>query len=92
LAGSSRRYSSIYVIRNWGAGPREVAERLRPLLGDPEAEAAIDVLRRDFGEVDGVGPRRVAAFLTGGVDEGVQGEVVAFVGELLEVVGRGGRG
>ncbi len=53
------------------------------LVDDPEAQRALAVLRRDFSEVDAVGPMRVAAFLTGGRDDELQAEVVAFVAQLL---------
>lgn len=79
-------YDLFYVLRNYGGGPADVAVALRPLRGTPEADEAVAILRRDFTDTDGVGPRRVAAFLAGGVDESVQGDVVAFVGELLDAL------
>jgi hypothetical protein len=75
-----------YVVRNFGRGPAQVAAALRPLLGAPEADEAVGILRRDFVDTGSVGPRRVAAFLSGGVDEALQGDVVAFVGELLDAL------
>ena len=82
-------YDLFYVLRNYGSGPRDVAAALRPLLGASEGAQAVEILRRDFLDADAVGPRRVAAFLSGGVDEAVQGDVVAFVGELLDVLAEG---
>lgn len=76
-------YDLFYVVRNYGAGPNDVAARLSRLVDDPEAQRALAVLRRDFAEVDAVGPMRVAAFLTGGRDDELQAEVVAFVAQLL---------
>ncbi len=81
-------YDLFYVLRNYGTGPRDVAAALRPLLGASEATQAVEILRRDFLDADAVGPQRVAAFLSGGVDEAVQGDVVAFVGELLDELSR----
>lgn len=49
-------YDLYYVVRNFGGGPGEVAAKLRPLLDDPEAQRALGVLRRDFAELDAVGP------------------------------------
>lgn len=79
-------YDLFYVLRNYGRGPVDVAVALRALRGAPEADEAVAVLRRDFVDVDGVGARRVAFFLSGGVDEAVQGDVVAYVGELLDAL------
>lgn len=76
-------YDLYYVVRNFGAGPAEVAVSLRPLLDDPEAQRAIGILRRDFVEMDGVGPMRVSAFVTGGRDDVLQADVVAFISYLL---------
>ncbi|TVQ88158.1 MAG: hypothetical protein EA397_17335 [Deltaproteobacteria bacterium] len=80
-------YDLFYVLRNYGRGPLDVATALRPLLGAPEADEAVAILQRDFIELDGIGARRVAAFLSGGIDEAIQADVVAFVGELLEYLG-----
>lgn len=43
-------YDLCYVVRNFGAGPGDVAAKLRPLLDDPEAQRALAVLRRDFAD------------------------------------------
>jgi hypothetical protein len=76
-------YDLFYVIRNYGSGPRDVADRLLPLLDDEEAQSARAILERDFTDPSGVGPRRVAAFVTGGIDDDLQLDVVGFVGQLL---------
>ncbi|MBI5527217.1 MAG: hypothetical protein HY897_12850 [Deltaproteobacteria bacterium] len=76
-------YDLYYFIRNFGAGVEDVADCLRPLLGDDEAQRALQVLRDDFLEHDGVGPRRVAEFLQGGPDDEIQADVVGFVSELV---------
>ena len=80
-------YDLCYVLRNCGSGPPDVAARLRPLLADPDAVDALDVLRRDFLEHDGVGPRRAAEFLTGTLDDAIQADVVGFVKALLGACG-----
>ena len=56
---------------------------LKPLLGDEDAVKAIEILRRDFLSINGLGPRRVAEFQTGGTDVAIQADVVGFVGDLL---------
>ena len=80
-------YDLYYVVRNYGAGVNDVAARLVPLLGDPSATEAVRILRKDFGDHDGVGPRRVAEFLFGIPDDEIQADVVGFVRELLNRCG-----
>jgi hypothetical protein len=82
-------YDLFYVIRNYGSGVRDVAAKLEPLLDDEEAKNAIEVLRRDFTDAESVGPSRAAEFITGGRDDDIQADVVGFVVELLDRVGRG---
>jgi hypothetical protein len=78
-------YDLYYVIRNYGAGVDAVVAKLRPLLGDIETEKALAILRRDFLDPDGVGPRRVADFIIGGRDAALQADVVGFVSQLLDL-------
>lgn len=80
-------YDLYYVVRNFQSGPKAIATRLRSLLEDAEAQRALAVLRRDFAELDAVGPMRVAAFVTGGRDDELQADVVAFVAQLVARVG-----
>jgi hypothetical protein len=82
-------YDLHYVVRNYGAGIDDVVATLRPLLGDPEAQKALEILRRDFVDPDAVGPRRVAEFMFGGRDESLQADVVGFVIQLLDKVAGG---
>jgi hypothetical protein len=77
-------YDLYYLVRNFDAGVEEVAACLRPLLGDDEAQRALQVLRDDFLDHESVGPRRVAEFLQGGPDDEIQADVVGFVRALLE--------
>ncbi len=79
-------YDLFYVIRNYGSGMGDVVAKLAPLLDDPEAQKAVDILRRDFTDPESVGPRRVAEFITGGPDDAIQADVVGFVGQLLGAV------
>ncbi len=79
-------YDLFYLVRNYGRGVRDVAERLKPLLDDAHALTALAVLRRDFLDPDGTGPRRVAQFLWGRSDADTQADVVGFVGALLAEV------
>lgn len=77
-------YDLFYVLRNFGSGIDDIAECLRPLLDDPAGSDAMTILRRDFLDHNGVGPRRVAAFLTRGRDDAIQADVVGFVRQLLD--------
>lgn len=55
-------YDLFYVVRNFGSGVEDIAECLRPLLNDPAGSDAMAILRRDFLDHNGLGPRRVAEF------------------------------
>lgn len=79
-------YDLYYLVRNFGAGIEDVAACLQPLLGEEEAKKALQVLRDDFLDHDGVGPRRVAEFLHSGPDDETQADVVGFVAALLDFV------
>jgi hypothetical protein len=81
-------YDLHYVIRNYGAGVADVAEKLKPMLGNSDAQKALDVLRRDFLDPDAVGPRSVAEFVVGATDAELQADVVGFVGQLLDTCRR----
>ncbi len=76
-------YDLFYVLRNYGVGVDDVAARMLPILGDAETQKALNVLRNDFTNPNGIGPRAVAEFVTGGVDELLQADVVGFVTQLL---------
>jgi len=77
-------YDMFYVVRNFGSGIEDIAECLLPLLEDPAGSDAITILRRDFLDHNGLGPRRVAEFLTRGPDDAIQADVVGFVRQLLD--------
>lgn len=79
-------YDLYYVLRNFGAGVPEVADRLRPLLASATAARALELLRRDFIEHDAPGPSRVAAFLTGAADDELQADTVGLVRQLLSLL------
>lgn len=80
-------YDLFYLVKHFGAGVENVGNCLLPLLGDPEARQALQVLRDDFLDHDGVGPLRVAEFLQGGVDDEIQADVVGFINLLLKLCG-----
>jgi len=76
-------YDLFYVLRNYGARLDDVVERVMPLLDDENTRNAIEILRQDFLSETSVGPRRVAAFQTGGPDAAIQADVVGLVVALL---------
>ena len=76
-------YDLHYVLKYFGSGVEDVATRLAPLLGDEQARRALAILRDDFLEHHGLGPRRVAEFISGGQHDDIQADVVGFVRALL---------
>ena len=77
-------YDLYYVLRNFGQGPRDIAASLVPLLDDADAKNALVVLKRDFTDVEAIGPRQVADFLLSRDDDALQAEAAALVSALLE--------
>lgn len=77
-------YDLYYLVRNYGNGVGDVASRLKPLLHEPLPREALDILKEDFREHDGLGPRRVAEFVAGAPDDEIQADVAGFIGQLLE--------
>ena len=49
-------YDLYFMIRNYGSGVDDVCRCLSPLLKEVETKKALEILRRDFSEPDGVGP------------------------------------
>jgi len=76
-------YDLYYVIRNYGSDVDDVLEHLNPILHEHETMKTLQLLRRDFSDPDGVGPRRVAEFLYGAPTDELQADVAGFVRELL---------
>ena len=77
-------YDLYYVVRNYGGGVADVTARLKPLLSDQSAKAALEYLRSDFNNRESTGPRRVAQFLYGRDDAGTQADVVGFLRQLID--------
>ena len=76
-------YDLFYVLQNHPAGITAAAEALVPLLDNEQCEEAIDVLTSDFQTIDHAGPRRVARFLYGHMDDEAQAQAYALVNDLL---------
>jgi len=82
-------YDLYYVVRNYGSGTTDVVAKLRPLLGSKDAQRAIDILRSDFLDSEGLGPRRVAEFQGDPFDDTIRADVVGYVSQLLELLNEG---
>ena len=80
-------YDLFYVLRHLSAGLADVVRRLEPHAEDPSAREALVVLQEDFAEIDSVGPRRVAEFMTGQQDDALQADVQGLVLDFLEMCG-----
>ena len=77
-------YDLYYLVRNYGMGIDDIVLRLKPILDDPSAQEAVNILNQDFLGHDGVGPRRVAEFILGAPDDDIQADVVGVIAQLLE--------
>ena len=80
-------YDLYYVLCNYGAGIGDIVASLLPLLKESETRKAIDILKRDFLNQDGPGPRRVSEFMHGAPDDDIQADVAGFVRLLLKGLG-----
>ena len=80
-------YDLFYVIRNFGEGLEDIAAKLLAFGSDRDTKNALDILKRDFVDHDGVGPVRVASFMKGERDDAIQADVVGFVSQLLKFCG-----
>ena len=75
-----------YVLTHYEGGVEAVADRLRPLLDDPDAREAVAWLREDFGSIDSIGPLRVAVFLQAAGDDALQADAHGLVRRLLQLL------
>ena len=84
-------YDLFYMIRNYGAGPHEVAARFLSLGSDEDCERALTVLKENFLKNEAVGVKRAVRFILGeeAEDEDLQAEVVGFVSRFIDNVHRG---
>ena len=71
-----------------GVGIPNVAESLAPLLPNSSIEVALSVIERDFCNHEGMGPIGTAQFITQGLDDAVQADVVGYAQALLHSLGR----
>ncbi len=76
-------YDLYYMIRNYGAGIDDVLRHLKHIIHEQETQDALQILRRDFSEPDGMGPRRVAEFLYRTPNEELEADAAGFVRVFL---------
>ena len=79
-------YDLYYMIRNYGAGPEEVAGFFRQYAATDPGREAIAILHEDFHSESSLGPNRVALFRDGTLNAELQADVVGFVGDFLRMV------
>ena len=79
-------YDLHYVLQ--GVGSQAVAQCLVSLRPNENVERALTIIREDFTQHEGIGPIRVAQFLTGGQDDEIQADVVGHALELLQGTNR----
>jgi len=77
-------YDLYYLLRNYGDGVEDVYKCIVKLLDDPDALKALDLLKRDFSEIDSVGTVAAAQFLYRGRNDDLQADFVGFIHELLK--------
>lgn len=83
-------YDLDFVLRHFGAGPADVAARLRPLLHHPEARLAREALAAEFSSNGARGPQRLARFLDRLGDDELLADSVGLVAALLRALGQPG--
>ena len=77
-------YDLYYVVRNYGRGPEEVAERLQPYLGNSAVRRAVQIIGRDFSDDNQVGTLRAAEFLDSMGAQDLRADIVGFFMRLLK--------
>ena len=79
-------YDLVYTWR--GLGIETVARDIEPFLDDPYVDRALAIIKEDFTDHDAPGPRRAAAFVTGGADDEIQADVAGLARRLLSRLAR----
>jgi hypothetical protein len=78
-------YDLVYLLQNYGTSIDDVVQRLEPLLKSPFAEKALQILERDFADVDSVGTKRVAEFLGDAEEATIRADAAGAVRSLLRL-------
>lgn len=74
-----------YVLHHYPGGLPAVFDRMRPLLEDPDTQAALTILADEFATLEHTGPRDVATFVGDLDDEGLRQDVSARVLDFLKL-------
>ncbi len=85
--GDKDAHDLYYMAQNFGGRIEDVADALRPLRGHPQVERAMAILKEDFSNPDGLGPRCAAQFVYKGPDEVLQADVAGVINDLLRRIG-----
>ena len=78
-------YDLIYILQNYGTGVGDVFERMKPLLPDTNFEKAIEILSRDFSDLESIGIKRFAEFLGSSDDDALRADAAAAVRSLIKL-------
>ena len=79
-------YDLFYV---WtGVGVEKVADILTQLRPNVHIDSALDIIEKDFTELDGLGPMGTALFIARVPDDDIQADVVGQARALLRSAGR----
>lgn len=81
-------YDLLYFLRNYGVSLEAVADLMRPLLGHPEAQRALEILKEDYCDLENIGPVRAAAFLGRESDVDYRSDQAGTVRALLRLLGQ----
>jgi hypothetical protein len=79
-------YDLYYVVRYFGNGEEDVANRFQPLLENAEARDAVALLHNDFRDITSIGTMRAAAFL-GREDEELRQDIVGCLSRFVDLCG-----
>lgn len=83
-------YDLYYVLRRWPGGVEDIAQRLVGLREHDSdvVDIALANLADDFQSIDHLGPRAVARFVSGNLDDNVQADAFSVVADLLSSVAK----
>ena len=66
----------------------QVATSLQRLQPNTQVSKTLDIIQRDFMDLDGLGPVGAALFIASELDDVIQADVSGLARELLRVMGR----
>jgi hypothetical protein len=76
-------YDLYYVARNFGSGPNDIADHIRPLLDDEKASEGLEIIQENFASLNHNGPVKLAQFLARENDDDLRADVS---GTIMEIV------